>query len=137
MPNDQKHLFISHSWSYSDSYERLVGLLRRDKAFKFCNYSVPRDNPIHNATNQKQLREAIMRQMGPAQIVIVIAGVYSTYSKWINIELDLAKRHYSKPVLGIRPFAQTNVSFAVRADADEIVAWSTSSIVGAIRELVP
>ena len=78
-----------------------------------------------------------MRQINNTQIVLVIAGIYATYSKWINIELDLAKRHFSKPVLGIKPYAQTNVSSAVRNNADLIVPWSTASIVSGIRQLVP
>ena len=75
--------------------------------------------------------------MHNTQIVLVIAGVYATYSKWINIELDLAKRYFSKPVLGIKPYAHTNVSSDVRKDADLIVNWSTTSIVDGIRNLVP
>ena len=132
-----RYLFISHSWSYGDAYTRLCNLLDNASYFSYLNYSVPQDDPIHNAPNQQALREAIRRQMNNTQIVLVIAGVYATYSKWINIELDLAKRHFSKPVLGIKPYAHTNVSSVVRKDADLIVNWSTTSIVDAIRTLVP
>ena len=131
-----RYLFISHSWSYGDAYTRLCNLLNNAPYFSYLNYSVPQDDPIHNAPNQQALRDAIKRQMNNTQIVLVIAGVYATYSKWINIELDLAKRHFSKPVLGIKPYSQTNVSSAVRKDADLIVNWSTTSIVDGIRKLV-
>ena len=131
-----RYLFISHSWSYGDAYTRLCNLLNNAPSFSYLNYSVPQDDPIHNAPNQQALRDAIKRQMNNTQIVLVIAGVYATYSKWINIELDLAKRHFSKPVLGIKPYSQTNVSSAVRKDADLIVNWSTTSIVDGIRKLV-
>ncbi len=132
-----RYLFISHSWSYGDAYTRLCNLLNQASCFSYLNYSVPQDDPIHNASNQQALRNAIMRQINNTQIVLVIAGIYATYSKWINIELDLAKRHFSKPVLGIKPYAQTNVSSAVRNNADLIVPWSTASIVSGIRQLVP
>ena len=132
-----RYLFISHSWSYGDAYTRLCNLLNSASHFNYLNYSVPENDPIHNAPNQYDLRNAIMRQMNSTQIVLVIAGVYATHSKWINIELGLAKRYFSKPVLGIKPYAQTNVSSSVRNDADLIVNWSTDSIVNGIRQLVP
>ena len=132
-----RYLFISHSWGYGDAYDRLCGLLDEASYFSYFNYSVPEDDPIHNAPNQLALRNAIMQKMQSTQIVVVIAGVYATYSKWINIELDLAKRHYSKPVLGIKPWAQRNISSVVQRDADLIVNWNTDSIVAGIRQLVP
>lgn len=72
------NLFISHSWSYEDQYKRLVALLDAAPYFSYKNYSVPKDDPIHNASNQWQLKEAIRRQMQPASCVIILAGVYST-----------------------------------------------------------
>ena len=53
------NLFISHSWTYSDQYERLVALLQNRGYFSFRNYSVPRDDPIHSAGTIAQLRQAI------------------------------------------------------------------------------
>lgn len=85
------NLFISHSWTYSDAYERLVELLDSASNFSYRNYSVPKDDPIHNARYDYQLRAAIRNQMQHASCVLVLAGVYSTYSKWINIELALAR----------------------------------------------
>ena len=79
------NLFISHSWTYSDQYERLVCLLNSKSKFYYKNYSVPKDDPIHNANNQSQLKAAIKNQMLPTSCVLILAGVYSTYSKWINI----------------------------------------------------
>ena len=37
------HLFISHSWTYSDAYEKLLALLNKDAYFSYKNYSVPQD----------------------------------------------------------------------------------------------
>ena len=53
------NLFISHSWAYSDQYDRLVSLLNAAPNFDYRNYSVPKDDPIHNAPYQYQLKEAI------------------------------------------------------------------------------
>ena len=62
------NLFISHSWAYSDAYNQLVNLLNGAKNFDYKNYSVPQDNPIHNAHNDKQLKEAIQKQMQPPRL---------------------------------------------------------------------
>ena len=47
------YLFISHSWSYGDAYERLIALLGAAPYFSFKNFSVPKDDPVHNAPNSK------------------------------------------------------------------------------------
>lgn len=126
------NLFISHSWTYSDQYDRLVELLDAAPYFTYKNYSVPKNDPIHNAPNQYQLREAIRRQMQPASCVIILAGVYATYSKWINIEIELAKS-MGKRIVAIEPWGSTRTSYTVKSAADCIVGWNTTSIVQAIR----
>lgn len=129
------NLFISHSWTYSDAYQKLLGLLNSAPYFSYKNYSVPKDDPIHNAPNQAQLRSAISSQMAPTSCVLVMAGVYSTYSKWINIELDLAKNGFSVPkkIIAIEPWGSEKTSAVVKEAADIIVAWQASSIINAIR----
>ena len=47
-------LFISHSWTYSDAYDRLIDLLNAAPNFAYMNYSVPKDDPIHNAPNKNK-----------------------------------------------------------------------------------
>jgi hypothetical protein len=64
-----------------------------------------------------------------------MAGVYATHSKWINKEIDIAKRQFTtpKPIVAVKPWAQTNVSSVVRENANELVGWNTESVVAAIR----
>lgn len=126
------NLFISHSWTYSDAYEKLVALLDAKPYFSYKNYSVPKDNPIHHADNDSQLKAAIKEQMQPASCVLILAGVYSTYSKWINIEIELAKQ-MGKTIIAIEPWGSERTSTTVKNAADKIVKWNTDSIVSAIR----
>jgi hypothetical protein len=50
------NIFISHSWSYGDAYDRLVELLKAKPYFRYKDYSVPKDDPIHSApTSQASL----------------------------------------------------------------------------------
>ena len=126
------NLFISHSWTYADQYNKLVNLLRSDPYFAFKNYSVPKDDPIHRANNTSQLRAAIKTQMQYASCVLILAGVYSTYSKWINEEISIAQE-LGKKIIAVKPWDATRVSLPVTQAADDIVNWNTSSIVRAIR----
>ena len=133
----EHHLFISHSWTYESQYKNLVALLRKRPYFTFKNYSVPRDDPIHNARSVTALREAIKRKMAPTGAVVILAGVYSTYSKWINEEIELAQGGFvvPKPIIAIEPWGSERTSARVKDAADRIVGWNTESVVQAIREL--
>ena len=126
------NLFISHSWTHSDAYEKLIRLLDSEQRFLYRDYSVPKNDPIHNANNDAQLKAAIRNQMQHASCVLILAGVYASYSKWINIEIDLAKE-MNKKIIAIEPWGSERTSLIVKNNADEIVGWNTSSIVRAIR----
>lgn len=128
----QYNLFISHSWTYSDAYEKLVKILNGVSDFTYRNYSVPKDDPIHNAPYDYQLRAAIRNQLQHASCVLVLAGVYATYSKWIKIELELAAE-MGKKIIAIEPWGSERTSSIVKGYADEIVKWQGTSIVKAIR----
>lgn len=126
------NLFISHSWNYSDAYDGLVNLLNAKPYFDYKNYSVPKNDPIHNAPYDYQLKAGIRNQMQPASCVLILAGVYSSYSKWINIEIQLAQE-MGKKIIAIEPWGAERTSIVVKNAADEIVKWNTDSIVSAIR----
>lgn len=126
-------LFISHSWAYTDAYEKVIGLMNSQK-LDYYNHSVPKNDPIHNAKDDKELRKAIDAQIKGASCVLILAGVYATYSKWINIEIEIAKV-YRKPIIAIEPWDSEKTSKVVKDNADKIVRWQGSSIVAAIKEL--
>lgn len=131
------NLFISHSWAYEDAYDRLVNLLNQDSSFHFRNYSVPKNDPIHNANSDAALYRAIVNQIAPSSVVLILAGVYSTYSKWINKEIEIAQSEFlvPKPILAIAPWGSEKTSTVVKEAADEIVQWNSSSIIAAIKRL--
>ena len=131
------NLFISHSWNHSDSYRRLVELLNSRAYFSYCNHSVPRDDPIHNAGTVAELRNAIRIRMRPCGVILILAGVYATYSKWINEEINLALSGFrlQKPIIAIEPWGSEKTSMPVKQAASQIVGWNSDSIVRAVREL--
>lgn len=130
------NIFISHSWAYGDAYDKLKKMLDADSRFNYRDYSIPKDDPIHDAPNSTALSEAIQNQMRFCDVIIILAGVYSTYSTWINKEINIAKGFTTpKPILAIEPWASERTSSVVKDNADKIVKWSTASILDGIREL--
>ena len=131
------NLFISHSWTYSDAYEKLIGLLDKDSNFSYKNYSVPKDDPIHTKGTDKELYQAIKNQMSSCSVVLILAGVYASYSKWINKEIIIAQEEFSTPkkIIAIEPWGSEKTSTVVKDAADKIVKWNSSSVISAIKEL--
>ena len=127
-------LFISHSWAYGDAYEKLVSFFNEHPNFKWTDYSVPKDDPIHDAPNQTALYNAIKNQISPVNCVVILAGVYSTYSKWINNEIEISKDVFDKSIVAVEPWGSEKTSKIVKENADVIVKWQSSSIVDAIRK---
>lgn len=128
------NLFISHSWGYSDAYVKLRNLLNGRGYFDFKDYSVPATNPIIGADSDRALAVAIENKMKLCSVVLIMAGKYSTYSKWINKEISIAKK-LDKPIVAIKPYGAQQISTKVRAAADIEVGWRADSIVQAIRAL--
>ena len=127
------YLFISHSWAYGDAYEKIVKMLDGHKYFKWHDYSIPKDDPIHNVGTDKELEEAIRNKIIHVNCVLILAGVYSTYSKWINKEIKIANE-LGKPIIAVQPWGAERTSQVVKDNAIEIVGWNSGSIVEAIRE---
>ena len=131
------NLFVSHSWTHSDAYDKLLRLLDKRGYFDYRNYSVPKDDPVHTNGTDSQLYNAIKNKIIPSSVVLILAGVYATYSRWIDKEISIAKNEFylPKPIIAIEPWGSKKTSVKVKDAANRIVRWNTESIVSAIREL--
>lgn len=126
-------LFISHSWTYSDAYDKLIGLLSNQN-LTYYNHSIPKNDPVHTNGSNKQLTDAIDAKIKGVSCVIILAGVYSSYSKWIDKEIQIAIK-YNKPIIAIEPWGSERTSQKVKSNANKIVKWQGSSVANAIKEL--
>jgi hypothetical protein len=122
-------VFISHAWQYNEDYYRIEKWLNEASNFSWTNLSVPRHDPIVSA---EQLTKELNNQMRPSDVFIILAGMYVSHSEWIQHEINFARR-IGRPIIGIRPWGSAVVPVAVQKGADEIVGWTSDSIVGAIR----
>ena len=125
----KKSIFISHSWTYSEHYEKLSEWTSQHK-----DNSVPKDDPIHDTDSVKELKNAIFVKIKNSDIVIVPTSIAVEYSRWIQREINGAK-NYGKPILGVIPWGQERQSSTVTAAADKVVGWNKDSILKAIEEL--
>lgn len=134
------NVFISHSWAYSNHYDRLAEWIFgetwsvNDQRIQFLNTSVPRDNPIHYAPNDATLQQAIYERIAASHVVVIPTGMYANYSKWIRKEIDGA-RLYRKPIIAVDPWAQKRASSVVADAADESVGWNKQPIINAVWRL--
>ena len=126
-------LFISHSWNYSDAYEKICEMLEKGE-IEYYDHSVPKDDPIHTNGTDEELYNAIEAKIKGCSCVIILAGVYSSYSKWINHEIEIAK-NYNKTIIAVVPRGAEKTSKVVMDNATEIVAWNYSSLCNKILEL--
>lgn len=129
------HLFISHSWKYPNAYDGLVSLLDKDYWFSYKDYSVPRDEPLtiyNKMYYESELRNKIRNQMRTCHVVLILAGVYASYSDSINMEIEIANE-LGKPIIAIQPWGAEKTSQIVKSNLDVIVGWNSSSIIDAIK----
>ncbi|MFC6906820.1 TIR domain-containing protein [Halalkalicoccus tibetensis] len=135
--NDRRstyRLFLSHSWSYDDEYERMVDLLNEKSNFSWDNYSVPEKDKV-NATTTAGLKRVLKnKQIKPATVVVILSGMYAEHSTWIKREVRIANE-LDKQILAVKPHGNTRIPIYIRNRADKTVNWSTNSVVRAIRDL--
>jgi hypothetical protein len=122
-------VFISHAWDYNDDYYRVEQFLNRASNFSWDNLSVPEHDPIKDSD---QLKAELNNQMRPANVFLILCGMYAAHSDWIQYEINFARR-IGRPIIGIRPWGSERIPEVIQNAAVEIVGWNTDSIVSAIR----
>lgn len=137
MSTRQIHVFISHSWSYSNHYNTLVQWILGESwhigsaSLDFRDYSIPRYDPIHITHGTAKLRKAIIDKVARAHVVVIPTGMYANYSRWIQAEVRGAERH-SKSILAVYPRGQRKNSGFVLNAADAACGWNKDSVVSNI-----
>jgi MTH538 TIR-like domain (DUF1863). len=126
-------VFISHRWEYNDQLVSLKNLLNKEDGLIASYEEVTVDQPI-NSENANYIKTVLKRKILDSDVFIVVAGMYTAYSDWMEWEINTAVNN-GVPVLGIRPRSAQRIPSLVSENAGEIVGWYTPSIVDAIRRL--
>ena len=128
-------IFISHAWQYNQHYWTLVNWFDEEPNFSWKNCSVPSHDALPDKSS-RGLSAGMTRQISPAQVVILLGGMYAAHSDWIDYEINEAKR-MNKTIIGVRPWAQQQVPVNVQAASSiPLVGWNRASIIQAVRNLV-
>lgn len=122
-------VFISHAWRYSSDYFRVVRFLDDAPHFQWENLSVPEHDPLSNRDLEYELRN----QMRPAEVFIIIGGMYVNHSDSIDFEISFARR-IGCPIIAIWPWGSMRMPATIRQAAEKAVGWNGASIVRAIRQ---
>ena len=139
MSTYQIHVFISHSWTYSGHYDKLESWIFKEKwsvgqaSLNFRDYSVPKSHPIHNARNDRQLKEAIYTQIRMSHVVLIPTAMYVNYSFWIQKEIEGAK-YYGKPIIAVHPWPQERKASVVMNNRTAEAGWNKEPLVRTIWE---
>lgn len=131
------NIFISHAWRYSEHYDKVVQWLNEAQADHFLNwrnYSVPVHDPLidPNSTSGKtKLKKALDAQIKPASVIIILAGMYSAHSDWIEFEIDKSLS-YAKYIVGVKPWGQERIPVRVANNSDILIGWNKKSLISTI-----
>lgn len=125
-------IFISHCWNYDDVLQKLKNLLD-SRGYFYAEYThVEKSHPI-NSEYAPVIKAQITRKLGNSDIVLAIAGVYASYSDWMQWEMDRAKA-LGLNIIGVIPRGQERISKQVHSRSKVDVRWNTETIVNAIRQ---
>ncbi len=125
-------VFISHAWKYDDHYNKIVEWLNSASNFSWSNCSVPSTNALPDKTSTG-LSRGMTRQINPAQVVLILGGMYAAQSDWIEYEILEAQR-LEKTIIGITPWDQERIPTIVQnASICPMVGWNSASVIQAVR----
>lgn len=136
----QIHVFISHAWAHSHHYDSLSQWIFGERwsvgqaSLDFRDYSIPKNDPIHNVGTTQALQNAIFKQIARSHALVIPSGMYATHSKWIQKEIDGAKA-YKKPILAVNPWGQERKAGVVLNNANDGVGWNKEPVINAIWRL--
>lgn len=131
------NIFISHAWKYTEHYNKVVQWLdeaKNEGTLNWKNYSVPEHDPLidpNSSAGKTTLKNELKNQIKPASVVLVLAGMYVSYSDWIDFEIDTAVNS-NKYIIGIEPWGQERIPSKVSNNADVMVGWNKNSVINAI-----
>ena len=134
------NVFISHAWKHSDAYDTLYEWIfnkswtKGQMPLTFRNYSIPKDDPVHTNGTDEGLIQVIEDKIKPCSVIAIPTGMYATYSKWIQKEIDISKK-FSKPILSIAPWGQERESSNVKKASRKHVGWNQKSVIDGIYDL--
>lgn len=131
------NIFISHAWKYTEHYKKVVQWLNEAQSeglFNWKNYSVPQHDPLidpNTSVGKNKLKSELKDQIRPSSKVIILAGMYASYSNWIDFEIDTSV-DLGKYIIGVKPWGQERIPSKVSSNSNVMVGWNKDSVINAV-----
>jgi hypothetical protein len=116
-------LFISHLNQDDEEYDLFLSKLEAAYDFKW------EDTAVKGSTTPDDL----IKQVEPADVVIILSGLISKDKKLLTMMIDAASK-LEKPIVVVRPYGMETVPLNLEEMAADVVGWNTPCIVDAIME---
>ncbi len=117
------HLFISHNGEGDEEYLTFIQKLIEAHDFEWEDHGVPGENS----------QEELNQQIEPAEVVIILTGLYSKHHDLIQKQVNIAQK-LEKPIVLIRPYGLEDVPGELEKIASGVVGWNRVCIVDRIYE---
>ena len=128
-------IFLSHSWVEQDGVERITSLLESYRIktgdFSYEYYSVSKDDPSQFLPSNKALQQSIEEKMKHCGCLVILAGVFAEFKRFINLELDAAKA-MNIPVIVVEAADPKYTSHQEKRAAVAKIGWSDTELGDAI-----
>jgi len=136
-------IFISHRYSRSTEYRRLVAMLdravQRDSAWRWENLSIPIDRPVmtkKEAERGELYEERIRQRVALAHVVLYIAHddrLDNVNSLYLELVEGTSRAGRTVPIVNVVPPGEDPAKWKQGLPSEVTVKWRTNSIIEAIR----
>jgi hypothetical protein len=84
-------VFVSHSWDYDKQLKNMKSLIEKKDTITIEYSEVTVDKPI-NSEDTAYIRSVLKNKIINSDVFLVMAGMYTSYSDWMQWEIDTAKK---------------------------------------------
>ncbi|EKN6002339.1 TPA: TIR domain-containing protein [Yersinia enterocolitica] len=127
-------VFVSHSWDYDKQLSNLKSLIEKNSTITIDYSEVTVDAPI-DSEDSAYIRRVLKNRITSSDVFLVMAGMYTSYSDWMQWEIETAKKN-SIPIIAVKPRGAERIPLIIQNNADVIVGWNSSTIVKNIIEAI-
>ncbi|HDL7359432.1 TPA: TIR domain-containing protein [Yersinia enterocolitica] len=127
-------VFVSHSWDYDKQLSNLKSLIEKNSTITIDYSEVTVDAPI-DSEDSAYIRRVLKNRIISSDVFLVMAGMYTSYSDWMQWEIETAKKN-SIPIIAVKPRGAERIPLIIQNNADVIVGWNSSTIVNNIIEAI-
>lgn len=128
----EHNVFISYSSAYLDDLNRLKSYLDRIPELIIESEELIRKESVESKKSEF-IKNQMKEKISNADIVLAIAGRYTSDTDWLNWELDMAILNYI-PIVGVIPRDREYISHVILGRSECIVNCNISCIQDAIRK---